>query len=202
VTFPGPIAETALPGRSSRPGSVLCAAVCCWLAALLLIAQVPQVVYDLATVAGTTREAGALTSASPAEVRNEIGGARIFDIVVLLVLVVLAGSLVLTALRFAAGNDRARVIGIVAACVVLLCCGGAMVGSVVGGRQPDATEFQRQVTQLQEAHNPAWVGWLAIAALAVYPLLLTGMVLLLVAPSRRYFRPFSGYYVYPLPPQD
>jgi hypothetical protein len=179
---------------------VLSAAVCFWLAGLLLVAQVPQVVFDLATVPGVTRRAGALTAASPVEIRNEIGGARIFDIVVLVVLVVLAGSVVLSALWFFRGRDGARVVAIVAASAVMLCCGMALVGSVVGGHQPDATEFQRQVTQLQEAHTPAWTGWLTLAALAVYPLLLAGMVLLLVGPSRRYFRPFAGYYVYPLPP--
>jgi hypothetical protein len=201
VTLPGPIAEPALPGRASRPGSVRAAAACFWLAAALLVAQVPQVVFDLATVPGVTREAGARTSAAPADIRNEIGGARIFDVLVLLVLVLLAGSLVLCATRFARGHDSGRLIGIIAACLVMLCCGGAIVGSVVGGHQPDATEFQRQVTQLQQARTPDWTTWLTMAALAVYPTLVAGMVLLLVGPSRRYFRPFAGYYVYPVPPR-
>ncbi len=200
MTNPEPFAATSTP--PARPGSVLAAAICFWLAALALATQVPQVIFDLATVTRVTRQAGARTGASPTEIRNEIGGARIFDAVTLLVLVVLVAALVLAAFGFLSGRDTARVMGMVAAGAVLLCCTLAVAGSVVGGHQPDANEFQRQVTQLQEAGTPGWIGWLSVAALAVYPLLIAGAVLLLAAPSRRFFRPFAGYYVYPMPPKD
>ncbi len=202
VTYPEPPAVDALPGRPPRPGSVRFAAVCFWLAALALVAQVAQVIFDLVTTPDVTRKAGALTGASPTQIRNEIGGARVFDVVTLLVLVMLAAALALAAVGFRRGSDSARVVAIAVAGVVMLCCTGAVVGGFLGGRQPDASEFQRQLTQMQEARTPDWANWLTLAALAVYPLLIAGVVLLLVAPSRRYFRPFAGYYVYPLPPSS
>ncbi|HKS98780.1 MAG TPA: hypothetical protein VJT31_04545 [Rugosimonospora sp.] len=201
MTYPGPADQTTVPGRPARPGTVLSAAICFWLAVLMLLVQVPQVIVDLALVAGVTREAGARTGAGAAQVRDEIHGARVFDVLILLVLVALAGLLAVSALRFTGGRDSARVLGLVSAGLVLLCCSTALVGTIVGhGRQPDATEFQRQVTLLQENRTPAWVSTLTFAALAVYPLLLAAAGLLLAPASNRYFRPFAGYYVYPLPP--
>src|SRR2546430_17316703 len=73
-----PAVEPAIsvPARPPRPGSVRWAAACFWIAAVTLAAQTAQVIFELATVASVTRQAGAATGASPREGHNEISFTR------------------------------------------------------------------------------------------------------------------------------
>jgi hypothetical protein len=72
------------------------------------------------------------------------------------------------------------------ACVgLLLCCSATVALNFVPFRS-DALE--QQVAQLQSASQPAWVAVVDDGQFALYPLLLTVFVLLLVPASNRWYR--------------
>jgi hypothetical protein len=201
VTYPASIDSKTVDGtRPTRPGTVVASAVCFWLAAALLLAQAPQVVYDLATIASTTHQAGALAGASASDVSDEVSFGRLIDVASLLALVVLAACLAVSGIGFLRGRHGARVAGLVAGGLVLVCCALSTVGTLVGGQQFDQSAFDQKLIEVQEAQVPGWLSWLTIVALAVYPLLFAGLTLLVVPASNRYFRPYAGYYVLAVPP--
>jgi hypothetical protein len=86
----------------------------------------------------------------------------------------------------------------------LCCCTGYGMG-MAGRSSQSSSELQSEVSRLSVRETPVWVGLITLPAILVAPLAITAVVLLLVPPSNRFFRPGAvpvqdpsgGYYVYP-----
>jgi hypothetical protein len=141
--------------------------------------------------------------ASPQEATQERRADRVTDGVAIAVLLLTSAVLLVPALRLRRGRPVARVLSCVAGVGATLCCCGGYGLGVAARSAPDASELQAEVSRLSARETPVWVGLIALPSVLVAPLAIAAVVLLLVPPSNRFFRPrptqqpYGGYYVYP-----
>jgi hypothetical protein len=78
--------------------------------------------------------------------------------------------------------------------------------SALGQGSSGGSDLASEVARLSVRETPLWVALLSLPAVLLVPLAMTAVVLLLVPPSNRFFRPQpaqpwhdpgGGYYVYP-----
>jgi hypothetical protein len=176
-------------------------------AAVLALLPLVSLVYDLAHFDDVLRRAAERTAASPQEVGQERNANRIVNGVAIAVVLLTAAALSVPALWLRRGNPVSRVLSCVAGVGAALCCCTGYGLGTAGQSSQSSSELQSEVSRLSVRETPVWVGLIALPAVLVAPLAITAVVLLLVPPSNRFFRPWpasvqdqdpsGGYYVYP-----
>jgi hypothetical protein len=174
-------------------------------AAVLALLPLVSLVYDLVHFGDVLRRAAERTAASPREVSQERGANRIVNGVAIGVVLLTAAALFVPALWLRRGNPVARVLSCVAGVGAALCCCTGYGLGMAGQSSQTSSELQSEVSRLSVRETPAWVGLIGLPAVLVAPLAITAVVLLLLPPSNRFFRPppapapqpYGGYYVYP-----
>jgi hypothetical protein len=196
------------PGRPSRPWSVSAASVLLVVAAVLAALPLVSLVYDLTHFDDVLRRAAERTGASPLEVSQQRTANRIVNSVAIAAVLLTSAALLVPAPWLRRGSPVARVLACVAGVGAALCCCTGYGLGVTAQNSRSGSELQSEVSRLSVQETPAWVGLVALPSVLVVPLAITAVVLLLVPPSNRFFRPapapppYGGYYVYPEPPTE
>jgi hypothetical protein len=159
--------------------------------------------------------AGGLLLAS-ADLGYQLTGARrllvINNGVEIGLLLLLSAPLVVMGLLVRRPSNVARVAAsVVAGGTALCCCGSVAFAAVAASQQATTDPLTDRVVELQS--ESVLVNLAFLVAMVLVPLLGTGvLVLLVVPPSSRYYRPaapteslftsYPGYYAYLLPPEE
>jgi hypothetical protein len=203
----------ASPARRRPPPTVVFAVVLLLAAAGCTLLVIATFVDDLIRVDALIDEAARTAGGSADEVAQARTTTRIADGIGIGVAVLMAGALAGTALWLLRGSHIGRVLGCVAAGVSAVCCCGTTTFGIISSQSQADSEFAAELSRLQADRAPAWSGLLFLAAALVVPLSsITALVLLVVPPSNRFFRPtavtaaggawspYEGYYyAYPTP---
>jgi hypothetical protein len=196
---------TTTSGRPPRPATVTIAFVLLVLAAVLILLPLISLIYELSHFESLLRRAAERTGTDPAaqsdtRTTEQIGGAITIGLLVLASIGLLVPSMFL--LR---GSNAGRVLSCVAAALATLCCFAGGAFAIAGQSAPDTSELQRELTRLQTEETPTWVGLSALPAALVPLLAIAALVMLVLPPSNRFFRPpaapeayqYGNYYAYP-----
>ena len=179
----------------ARPKTVTTAAGLLLAAVVVLLAQVPAYVYDLARFGAVVERAAAVTGASAADVHAEKSASDTTDGFALFVLALCVILLIYCARGILRPNHVARVLTAVTCGALLLCCGGVFA---LNAFMPAGSDLDRQVADAQNAMYPAWTMIVQYLGLLLYPLLTAALVLLLVPSANRYYRPRYVAYLVPV----
>jgi hypothetical protein len=178
------------------------------LAGVLILLPLISLIYDLAHFDDLLRRAVERTGNDPAA-RAQAHATELVGNTIAIVLVVLTSvALLVPAVFLPRGSNVGRILSCIGAGLAALCCCAGAALAFAGQSAPDTSDLQREVTRLQAEETPAWVG-LSVLPAALVPLLgIAALVLLVVPPSNRFFRPpgilseptayqYGGYYAYP-----
>ncbi len=194
--------------RPGRPWSVLLALVLLLVSALFMLLTVVYFVDELRRIDGLVDRAAQATGASSEEADSARTAVKALDGIGIVAAVLTAGVLTGLSLWFSRGSHVARVLAVVMAGAITLCCCGCFGLTAYLGSRPatDESEFSAELTRLQgEDPSPLLLVLLA-AALLVPACTTAAFVMLVLPPSNRYFRPapaapsssdWSTYYAYP-----
>lgn len=175
------------------------------LAAVLILLPLISLIYELSHFESLLRRAAESSGSDPAarsdaRTTEQIGGAITIGLLVLASIILLVPAMFL--LR---GSNVGRVLSCIAAALATLCCFAGGAFAIAGQRTPDTSELERELTRLQTEETPTWVGLSGLPAALVPLLAIAALVMLLLPPSNRFFRPpaapqayqYGNYYAYP-----
>lgn len=202
---PWPPGTTTTSGRPPRPATVTIAFVLLVLAAVLILLPLISLIYELSHFESLLRRAAESSGSDPAarsdaRTTEQVGGAIGIGLLILASISLLVPSMFL--LR---GSNVGRVLSCIAAALATLCCFAGGAFAIAGQRTPDTSELERELTRLQTEETPTWVGLSGLPAALVPLLAIAALVMLLLPPSNRFFRPpaapqayqYGNYYAYP-----
>ncbi len=192
-------------GRPTPPLTVKLSVSLLRLAAVDVLLRVISLGYDLGHFDDILHRAAERTGASPQDISNQRTGNLVADGVMIGVVLLTAAALLVPSFWLSRGSPVARVLSCVAAgLVALLCCGGLAL-AIASQSASRGSDLQSEVVRLTVDETPAWVALSSLLSVLAPPLALAALVLLLVPPSNRFFRPpvapgaypYGGYYAYP-----
>jgi hypothetical protein len=196
---------TTTSGRPARPATVTVAFFLLVLAAVLILLPLISLIYELTHFESLLRQAAERTGSDPAaqsdaRTTEQIGGGITVGLLVLASIGLLVPSMFL--LR---GSNAGRVLSCIAAALATLCCFAGGAFAIAGQSAPDNSELERELTRLQTDETPTWVGLSALPAALVPLLAIAALIMLVLPPSNRFFRPpaapeayqYGNYYAYP-----
>jgi hypothetical protein len=196
---------TPPPGRPAPPVTVKLSVSLLRLAAADILLRLISLGYDLGHFDDILHRAAERTGASPQDISNQRTGNLVADGVMIGVVLLIGAALLVPSFWLARGSPVARVLSCVSAgLVALLCCGGLAL-AIAGQSASRGSDLQSEVMRLTMDETPAWVTLSALASVLTPLLALAALVLLLVPPSNRFFRPpvapsvypYGDYYAYP-----
>jgi hypothetical protein len=196
------------PGRPAPPVTVKLSVSLLRLAAAAVLLRLISSGYALGHFDDILHRAAERIGASPQDISNQRTGNLVANGVAIGGALLIGAALLVPSFWLSRGSPVARVLSCVAAgLVALLCCGGLAL-AIAGQSASGGSKLQSEVERLTVDETPAWVTLSALASALAPPLALAALVLLLVPPSNRFFRPpvapsaypYGGYYAYPAYP--
>jgi hypothetical protein len=204
---PWPPDPTAGPGRPDRPATVTLAVILMLSAAVLVLFPIVSLVYELTHFDDVLRRAAQRTAAAAQEVDQQRVANRVVTGVGIVVAALTSAALAVPALWLRRGSAVARVLSCISAGAAAVCCCSGIGLGIAGQGSTGGSELQSEVSRLSAQETPVWVGLTALPAALVPLLAIAALVLLVVPPSNRFFRPpaafppgarpYAGYYAYP-----
>jgi hypothetical protein len=175
------------------------------LAAVLILLPLISLIYELTHFEDLLRRAVERTGNDPIARAEAHTSELVSGAIAIALLVLTSIGLLVPSVFLLRGSNVGRVLSCVAAALAALCCVAGGAFAIAGQSAPDTSELQRELTRLQTEETPTWVGLSALPAALVPLLAISALVMLVLPPSNRFFRPpvapevyqYGNYYAYP-----